>query len=96
MMQSTVRAYLQDLESGLMFGKCAGKNANIAKLHQNNVTDMHQRIVNFERLRICLSSHPLASTYKREKTKSSLGFQSNRILMMKLRIGLYRPDFENF
>ena len=59
MMESNVRLYLEDLESELMFGKCAGKNAHLMKLHQNKVQDKNQRVLNFERLRRCLIYHPL-------------------------------------
>ena len=55
-MESNIRVYLEDLESELMFGKCAGKNAYISKLYQNKVEDKNQRVLNFERLRLCLES----------------------------------------
>jgi hypothetical protein len=58
-MESNIRAYLEDLESELMFGKCAGKNAYISKLYQNKVENKNQRVLNFERLRRCLEYHLL-------------------------------------
>ena len=58
-MDSNIRAYLEDLESELMFGRCAGKNAYISKLFQNKAENKNQRVLNFERLRRCLNYHPL-------------------------------------
>ena len=64
-MESNVRLYLEDLESELMFGKCAGKNAHLMKLHQNKVQDKNQRVLNFERLRRCLSLPSIRSRPQR-------------------------------
>lgn len=63
-MDSNIRAYLEDLESELMFGRCAGKNAYISKLFQNKAENKNQRVLNFERLRRCLSYHPLGPNPK--------------------------------
>ena len=49
-MESNIRAYLEELESGLMFGRCAGKNAYLSKLFQNKAENANQRVLNFERL----------------------------------------------
>ena len=70
-MESYIQNYLEDLESELMFGKCAGKNANLSKLHQNKVQDKNQRVLNFERLRRCLFYHPLGPNPDGYKTNIS-------------------------